>query len=269
LISLIVETIRLGLANLLLHKLRSLLTVLGIIFGVAAVITMVAIGEGNKRRALADIRGLGATNIIIRSVRPPETVNAGETERQWIIDFGLERTDLARIRETVHPVERIVPMKQISSRAVHGPRQSSAAVFGTTPDLIDVTAQRVERGRYLSSADDLRTDAVAVIGWEIARRLFVLEDPLGKTILIEGMGFKVIGVLRAVGLAGGTGSALVGRDLNFDIHVPMSLARRRFGDESFKRTSGAQEAQRVEISVIWSATVGTDFSSGTFTSSSR
>jgi len=248
--SLILETVRLGLRNLLLHKLRSLLTVLGIIFGVAAVITMVAIGEGNKLRALADIRGLGANNIIIRSLRPPEVANTGETKRQWILEYGLKRADLARIRETVRPIERIVPMKRISSRAVHGPRQSSAAIFGTTPELIDVTSQRVERGRYLTSADDLRTDAVAVLGSEIARRLFVLEDPLDKTILIDQMAFKVIGVLRPVGLAGGTGSALVGRDLNLDIHVPMSLARLRFRDETFKTASGSHEAERVELSEV-------------------
>src|SRR5215211_3193677 len=94
--SFLIETFRLGVKNLRLHKLRSLLTALGIIFGVAAVIIMVAIGEGTKQAALEQIRQLGANNILVRSVRPPESNEAsGRTSR--VLEYGLTRTDFQRL----------------------------------------------------------------------------------------------------------------------------------------------------------------------------
>src|SRR5436853_50727 len=88
----VAETFLLGLKNLRLHKLRSLLTALGIIFGVAAVIIMVAIGEGTKQAALEQMEQLGAKNILIRSVKPPESTEAsGKTSR--ILEYGLKRVD--------------------------------------------------------------------------------------------------------------------------------------------------------------------------------
>src|ERR1700748_3130954 len=93
----LLETFLLGLKNLRLHKLRSLLTALGIIFGVAAVILMVAIGEGTKQAALEQIQRLGARNILIRSIRPPESNQAsGKTQR--VLDYGIKRLDLERLQ---------------------------------------------------------------------------------------------------------------------------------------------------------------------------
>ena len=90
------ETFKMGLANLFLHKLRSLLTALGIIFGVAAVIIMVAIGEGAREAAMAHMRQLGAKNFLIRSIRPGESNEAtGKSSR--VLVYGLKRTDLERL----------------------------------------------------------------------------------------------------------------------------------------------------------------------------
>ena len=89
----LLETIRLGLNNLRLHMLRSALTSLGIILGVAAVIVMVSIGEGNKQAALRGIEALGATNIIVRSSNPPETASMGGEERSFIAQYGLTRAE--------------------------------------------------------------------------------------------------------------------------------------------------------------------------------
>src|SRR5215470_17834597 len=94
----LVETFVLGLKNLRLHKLRSLLTALGIIFGVAAVIIMVAIGEGTKQSALEQLRQLGATNILVRSIEPPESSDAS-SRQQRVLSYGLTRTDFERLLE--------------------------------------------------------------------------------------------------------------------------------------------------------------------------
>jgi putative ABC transport system permease protein len=245
----LLETLRLGLANLLLHKLRSLLTALGIIFGVAAVITMVAIGEGNKQKALADIRQLGVQNIIVRSVKPPAPASVTE-ENQRMVSYGLLRRDLRRIEQTVAPVEQLVPLKQVGAQVYQGIHTAPAAVYGTTPALREVASLRVARGRYLTPSDLDAVDNVAVIGSEVAERLFPLADPLEGIISVDEQKFRVVGVLAPVGLAGGAGSALVGRDLNFDVHIPLTTADARFGDLRVRRESGTFEATKVEISEL-------------------
>jgi len=250
----LLETLRLGLANLGLHKLRSLLTALGIIFGVAAVITMVAIGEGNKRRALADIQKLGARNIIVRSVKPAEpkggaSSGSGGGAFGRMLSYGIKRADLRQIEATVSPIRRIVPLKEVAISVFRGEKRSPAAVFGTLPDLQDITSLRVARGRYITAADVNKP--VCVIGAEVADRLFPLEDPLSGTIRVEGQVLDVIGVLNRVGLAGGSGSALVGRDFNFDIHIPLSTANSRYGDKNVTRQAGAFEAKELELSEVY------------------
>ncbi|MEO0964953.1 MAG: ABC transporter permease [Planctomycetota bacterium] len=245
------ETLRLGINNLWLHKLRSLLTALGIIFGVAAVIAMVAIGEGNKQKALADIRQLGVTNIILRSVQPAQGESmAGGNQR--LTQYGLKRIDQRRIEQTVGPVRNIVPLKRVGNQVYRSVRQAPAEVYGTTPELREVMSLRLEnpdRHRYLTDEDMSAAENVAVIGAAIAERLFPLEDPLGKRFMIDSQPFEVVGVLRRVGLAGGAGGALVGRDLNFDIHIPLPSAISRFGDVRSDRSSGGV-ASAVEISEL-------------------
>src|SRR4051812_37088194 len=112
------ETLRLGLTNLRLHKLRSLLTALGIIFGVAAVIIMVAIGEGTKRAAIEQIRALGAQNILVRSVPPPES-NEASSRTQRVLDYGLREVDLERLK-TIPNVQTLVEMRNTEQKVTSG-----------------------------------------------------------------------------------------------------------------------------------------------------
>ena len=125
----LLETIRLGLSNLRLHMLRSILTSLGIILGVAAVILMVAIGEGNKRAAVRDIQALGARNIIVRSQRPPESAAASGEERSFVAKFGLEDVDWARLEHTLPDANRMVPLKAFGSEVSYGPRRTVSQVY--------------------------------------------------------------------------------------------------------------------------------------------
>ena len=246
----ILQTLTLGLTNLMLHKLRSLLTALGIIFGVGAVILMVAIGEGNKQRALRDIEALGASNVIIRSQKPVSSTSAGQT-RQRTLAYGIRRIDLRRIEATVKPVRHIVPLKRVGTQAISGQHQSQVEAFGTTLELKNVASLVVQRGRYLIDQDMIRLENVAVIGATVADRLFPLRDPLAGHVRIGEQAFKVVGVLQRIGLAGGSGSALVGRDWNFDIHIPLSTARTRFGDVMIRRSSGSFEREYVELSELY------------------
>src|SRR5438874_13644472 len=116
----LVETFVLGLKNLRLHKLRSLLTALGIIFGVAAVIIMVAIGEGTKQSALEQLRQLGADNILVRSSEPPESSDAAAAGRQSrVFTFGLTRTDFRRLRQ-LPGFKNVIRVRDTRAKVVFG-----------------------------------------------------------------------------------------------------------------------------------------------------
>jgi putative ABC transport system permease protein len=246
------ETLRLGLANLRLHMLRSILTSLGIILGVAAVIVMVSIGEGQKQSALRDIESLGATNTILRSERPPESSAMGSQSRSFVAAFGMTQVDFRRLQEFLPDVEAIVPLKAVGSEVSMHDQRMVAQAFGTTPQLKDVARLHVQPGgRYLTELDMELRRPVAVIGPAIARQLFPVSDPVGQRLRLDAQVLTIIGVLEPVGLSGGAGSALVGRDLNRDIHIPLSTAQLEFGDLVMRRESGSFSGEEVELSEIY------------------
>jgi putative ABC transport system permease protein len=247
----LLETLRLGLNNLRLHKLRSVLTSLGIILGVAAVIVVVAIGEGNKRSALRDIEALGATNIIVRSTKPAASGSAAAVQ-SFLVSYGIRRVDLRRLEAGLPDAKRVVPLKSVGSEIRRGASRTTSSAFGTVPALLEAANLRVRpRGRYLSEEDLASSAPVAVIGSAIAEQFFPLEDPIGADFRIDNEVFRVVGVLEPIGFAGGAGSALVGRDLNRDIHIPLSTAQLRFGDVVVRRESGSFSGEEVELYEIY------------------
>ena len=248
----VIEIIRLGLSNLRRHLLRSVLTALGIILGVAAVITNAAIGEGSKRAALEQIERLGATNIIIRSSKPPESAGQGGGQRRSFVSrYGLTRLDLQVLREEFPTAEALVPLKSIGSQILKDNLRRTSQACGTTPELQDAAKLQVARGRYLTQSDMDDRATVAVLGAEIAKAMFPFEDPLGQTVRIDTKPFVIVGLLQPVGLSGGAGSALVGRDLNFDMHIPLTSSEELFGDTVTRSSSGSMQSESVQVSEIY------------------
>ena len=246
-----IETIILGMKSLRLHALRSVLTSLGIVLGVASVIIMVSIGEGNKQSALRAIQALGATNVIVRSSRPPESQQFGSQRRSFVANFGMTEVDQRRLEQFVDAVS-IIPLKSVGSEISHGASRTTSQTFGTTPELKISANLRVQSGgRYLVEEDLIRRAPVAVIGSEVAKLFFTLFNPIGQKIRIDTRSFTVVGVLEPIGLAGGAGSALVGRDLNKDVHIPLTTAKLEFGDVVVRRQSGSFSGEEVEISEIY------------------
>ncbi|MEM9415573.1 MAG: ABC transporter permease [Planctomycetota bacterium] len=247
----LLETFRLGLANIMLHKLRSLLTALGIIIGVGAVVAIAAYGEGSKRAALAGIRELGANNILLKSVKPPESSAPQQEESNGggnddgppvlISSYGLTRLDMRRLGgDSVGPVERMVPLKQVGSFIYRGAETVQAArVYGTTPELFDTLPMKVARGRVHNESDASHFNAV--IGADAASHLFRLEDALGNTFSIDGQPFTVVGILEPIGVT-------AGRDINFDIFIPLDAAEDRFGD--LRMLPGGTTGEDVELSEL-------------------
>jgi putative ABC transport system permease protein len=248
----VIEMLKLGLANLRLHMLRSILTALGIILGVAAVIATVAIGEGSTRLALEQIERLGAKNIIVRSQKPPQSRQAQSGQQTGFVNrFGVTRADLRVIEGAFPEAEAIVPLKEVGGQVLREDRLQTSQAYGTTPDFQRVAKLRVARGRYLTEEDLRAQSLVAVIGAGVAHEFFPFDDPLGNTIRIDQTVFRIVGVLGPVGLSGGAGPALVGRDLNLDLHIPITTARAVFGDDIIRMSSGSMERNQVEISEIY------------------
>jgi putative ABC transport system permease protein len=181
--------------SLKLHKLRSLLTVVGVVFGVASVIIMLAVGEGAREEAIRAINELGATNIIIHSVKPVNI--GGEAESAGAIRYGLTLSDLRRISAGVPTVLAAAPMREHRRRIWHQDRRADGRVVGVTPDYQDLNDIQLARGRFVEDLDGDKTRRVAVLGAEMAESLFPLANPLGKKIRIgEHQYFDVVGVAK-------------------------------------------------------------------------
>lgn len=251
------NTVRVGVKNLLLHKLRSLLTVLGVILGAGSVIAMLAIGEGSKREALEQIRRLGANNIIIRSVKPgdngPEQdSSAGSASQQsMVLEYGLKYTDYERLKATIPTLTGAVPISLITQPAYHEERNiPNARILGVTQDYQTVKSIRLRHGRFISSPDNYNTANVAVLGAGAAQRLFQFKDPIGQPILLGQDVYRVIGVLAGQGSGNATPGAVGQQDLNDDIYIPISCARNRFGEVQEISSAGSRSFERTQLNEI-------------------
>ena len=163
---------------------------------------MVSIGEGNKLSALRAIQSLGATNIIVRSQRPPESQSMGSQRRSFVAEFGMKRADHRRLEEFIN-AKSIIPLKAVGSEISRGALRLTSQTFGTTPALKDAANLRVQRGgRYLVDADLERRAPVAVIGAEVANMFFPLSNPIGQQLRIDDRVISIVGVLEPIGLAG-------------------------------------------------------------------
>jgi putative ABC transport system permease protein len=208
------ENIRVALFGLRDHKFRSFLTMLGIIFGTASVITMISIGEGTKKQALAKYQDLGVSNIIIRDK------DLTDTELEQIrmkFSQGLSIDDTRAIGEIVPGVLGIAPQSEAKLDAMYTDKSSKATVIGVTPEVTNILNYRMDKGTFIDQANYTRELKVCVLGANIARELFNFEDPLDKNIKLGDQWFEVIGVLQTKTLFTETVGELAARDLNNDV----------------------------------------------------
>jgi putative ABC transport system permease protein len=239
----VLRNVQLGIKNLLLHKLRSLLTMLGIVFGVASVIAMLSIGEGASKEALDQIRSLGSTNIIVTAVKPVEDEAAINT-RSEVSVYGLLYEDEARIREVFPTVVRTAPVKVVRKEGRLGERALDLRVVGTTPDWFQLVKRRIIAGRPLVPRD-IETHASAVVLTEYgARRLLATERTIGQLLRIGGDYFEVIGIVQS---EEGGSTAIQMPDQQVDAYIPINVARERYGDITTRRTTGSREREQVEL----------------------
>jgi putative ABC transport system permease protein len=253
----ILRSFRLGMKSLLLHKLRSGLTVLGIVFGVAAVIAMLAIGEGASRDAQQRYQALGAVNIILKSKKPSEESQAAGGRGITVLSFGLKYEDYNRIIETVPTIKKALPIREIANREVRRLNyKGEARIVATTHEYADFNRLKMARGRFLTSKDNEKYENFCVLGAEICHTLFPYEDPLedekgnSRSVKLGSDYYTIVGVTEERAGSAAVGGSISAQEYNRDVYIPLNTCKLRFGERTIDRRSGSFTAEETQLTQI-------------------
>ena len=248
----LVSTVKLGIKSLLLHKLRSVLTMLGIIFGVCSVIAMLAIGEGASYEAQEAIKKLGSNNILLRSMKPAEEVNQQDSGRGFILAYGLSYDDAIRIQSTIPGVKSVLPMRIIRENVRFDQNELPCQVIGTLPYYTDIVGVDVLRGRFLAFVDEQYQNNVCVLTAGLASRLFPYQDPLTMSVKVASTYYQVVGIIRELNMPEQRAQPgqLEGEPLDNNVYIPLSTSRTRFGEVLIRRVAGSIQAEQIELHQI-------------------
>ena len=178
--------------NLLLHKLRTLLTMLGMIFGVAAVVAMLSIGAGAQQQVMAFIEGLGVRNVIVEA-RETTEFQAYQKVRQQ--SPGLTFKDIRAMQATVPGLEMLSPRKRFSpAQVIPKPQGELPVVYGVEPNYLQIAGLKIAAGRFFTQDEASHAAPVCVLGEAARVRLFGLTDPLGQFVKVAGQWYQTVGI---------------------------------------------------------------------------
>jgi len=209
--------LRAALRALTANLLRSLLTMLGIIIGVAAVITMVAVGRGATERVQEQMKGLGSNIVLV----VPGSLSAAGVRLGAQTRSRFTEEDAEAIAREVPEVQVAAPSSRTTAQAVAQSANWNTTIFGTTNDYLEAREWPLAAGRLFEAAEQQGSAKVAWLGQTAARELFADDDPLGQTVRVRGVPFMVVGLLAA------KGQNAVGQDQDDIVIVPMSTFRNR------------------------------------------
>jgi putative ABC transport system permease protein len=219
------ETFSTALRNLARHKMRTGLTMLGMIFGVGAVIAMLSIGAGGERQALEAIGRLGLRNVIVRAA----TVKPEERQELRKRSLGVSLRDAEAIREAIPGVEVVLPRVEIKPyQIIASGTKTKGTVIGLPARYSAVAAVRVSEGRFFDDRDEAEHAQVAVIGQDVRRNLFGYGPVIGRQLKVNDVWLEVIGVLSSDAAPAGGTASVAGRSVARDIWMPVSTAMRKF-----------------------------------------
>lgn len=239
----------LGFKSLALHKLRSTLTAIGIVLGVASVIVMVSVGDAARFKAVEQIKQLGATNVIVHSVKPTEDTR--ENKEEGVLRYGLTGDDLQRIVSTVPSVVSAIPIREFRKELRYLERKLEGRVVAVTPEYPAMNGLSLSRGRFITELDNTRFMNVAVIGAETAETLFPFEDPVGKCVRVDdNQYYRIVGVTQRRAPSAAIGTSLSAQDYNRDVYIPFTTDKARFGEVLMYHRAGSWEREQLEISQI-------------------
>ena len=241
----LLQTVRLGLKSLFLQKLRAGLAALGIFIGTTTVIWLVAMGEGVSHQAQQQIKELGATNIIIKNVKPVGSDEEGDNAR--VQRYGLLRADYARML-TIPSIRQAVPMRELKRDVRNRDRSLDANLVGCTEAYRTLNRLDISRGRWFRKRDD--GENVLVLADGVAEQLFPYENPIGKPVWVGSDVYTVIGQTRKRNPSAAIGGSLESRDYNTDVYIPLGTIKLRVGDWIMERKPGSFTGEIVELSQV-------------------
>jgi putative ABC transport system permease protein len=216
--------------NLLLHKLRSLLTMLGMIFGVAAVLSMLSIGAGAQQQVMAFIEDLGVRNLIVEAKETTDRQAWAKVRQQ---SPGLSFRDVRAMQASVAGVDALSPRKRFTpTRLVPKTQGDTPTVYGVDPNYLSIGGLRVTGGRFFTSEEAAHADAVCVLGEAARLNLFGLDDPIGRYVKVNEQWFRVIGLAGPQAVAQSDVAGVPAQDRNNVIYVPTPAAIFRLEDNN-------------------------------------
>ena len=232
------ETLRTALSSLLANKTRSLLTMLGVVIGVGAVIAMVAVGNGASVQMQDLVSGLGS-NLLILSPGAPRSGGVRQSG-----GARLTLSDVRAVTEECWSVLRAAPLVNLSAQLIYENQNWPTRVTGTTPSFFDVDNRSIYLGRLLDDEDERSAAKVCVIGQTVATQLFGTTNPVGRIIRISKIPFEVVGVLAPKG--GGS----MGQDQDDTVVVPITTAQRRLVRSSLAESVHMALIQVRDVSML-------------------
>jgi putative ABC transport system permease protein len=217
-----------GLDNLRAHKLRSLLTMLGMIFGVAAVIAMLSIGAGAQQQVIAFIEQLGVHNVIIEAREAGDSQSLQKVRK---LSAGLSFQDFRSIQDNVQGLLQSTPRKRVTpTKVLPKPQGDVPTLYGVSPAYAQIAGLAVTRGRFFDEAEDEAAAPVAVLGQAAAAALFGGADPVGQFVKVNSQWFRIIGVAGPQLTVQNDIAGLPATDRNNLIYVPVMAAILRLED---------------------------------------
>ncbi len=207
------------------HKLRTFLTMLGVIIGVAAVVAMLSIGEGAKQEALEQISILGINNVIINAKVPQEQQGSDVSLQR---SSGLSLADGENLREFPELIANVVPQRYepIGTISYRG-NEAAVRVVATTPNFVYSSSIEVDRGRFITDLDMEDFKQVCVLGSKAKKSLFAFDDPIGEMVRIGELDYMVVGVMADKYIGRGKVEGLELKNFNEDVYIPFTTAQKK------------------------------------------
>jgi putative ABC transport system permease protein len=240
--------IEIAVESIVSNKLKSILTALGIIFGVAAVIAMLAIGKGAKQEIMDQMKMVGVNNILINPVIPDKSTSSDQGEKQQKkFSRGLNMLDVDAIKETLPSVKRISPEISFNSTAMMNGVKYSAKLVGVSNDYFDLYNLPLVSGAFFNDYQEENGIQVCIIGANIRAKFFSKIDPLGQYIKFNGIWLKVIGVLQKTNVSL-TGFEEKGVNVyNDNIYIPIETMLLRYQNRALINTKTVSEASSMQF----------------------
>lgn len=215
----------------LANRVRSILTALGIIFGVAAVIAMLAIGNGAQQEIIEQIKLVGVNNIVIRPIvaqMEEDLTESSENKDKEKWSPGLTSLDLQSIRKVVPGINKISPEIILDTYLINNGIRRTTKLVGVEPSYFDIFNFKLDRGEMFNETQLKKGDPVCIIGKSIQTKFFPTEDPIGKRLKCGNNWLKIIGVLEDRTISSSSISNLGIRDYNMDVYTPLQTMLVRY-----------------------------------------